>query len=136
MGRPLVALFTCVALAGCSAGSDVPAAEHGIVSFHADLNAGNFNKIYDGGGPELKSATSKERFLKILTAVHSRLGTYRSGKAVGWNDNLTTGGHFVSIRFQATYQKGSASEDFGYRMDGNRATLIGYHVNSDALLLS
>jgi hypothetical protein len=134
MKRHFVALMACANLAGCSTGSDVPAAERGIRAFHAELNAGKFEQIYDDSGPELKSMTSKDKFLKILTAVHSKLGAYRTGQALGWNDNVTTSGHFVSVRLKATYQKGSAEEAFGYRVDGDRTTLVGYHVNSDAFL--
>jgi hypothetical protein len=125
-----------MALGACTPSSDVPAAEQGIAAFHSDLNAGNLDKIYDGSGADLKTATSKERFGQILTAVHSKLGLFKNGKSVGWNDNATTGGHFVAINYEAAYQKGSAAENFVFRIDGKQAALVGYHVNSDALLLN
>lgn len=129
-------LIATVSLAGCSPGTDVPAAERAIVEFHSDLNAANFQKIYDSGDADLKAATTKDTFGKILNAVHSKLGLFKTGKSADWNDNATTGGHFVTINYQAAYQKGSAVENFVYRMDGNRAALVGYHINSDALLLN
>jgi len=104
--------------------------------FHSDLNAGNFQRIYDTSDAQLKAATDKEKFGKILNAVHSKLGLFKSGKSAGWNDNATTGGRFVTISYEAAYQKGSAQENFVYRIDGNSAALVGYHVNSDALLLN
>jgi len=136
MRNCLAFVVASLGLVGCSPGADVPAAEHAIVEFHSDLNAANFQKIYSAGDAELKSATTDAMFSKILNAVHSKLGLFKTGKSAGWNDNVTTGGHFVTISYQAAYQKGSAVESFIYRIDGNRAALVGYHINSDALLLN
>ena len=136
MRSHLLAFIACAALTGCSPSSDVPAAEDGIAAFHSDLNAGNFDRLYNGSGAELKAATSKEMFAKILNAVHSKLGLFRNGKSVGWNDNATTGGRYVTINYEAAYEKGSAQENFVYSIDGKQAALVGYHVNSEALLLN
>ena len=136
MRSQFMTIIACTILAGCSPSSDVPAAERGIALFHSDLNAGNFQKIYDTSDAQLKAAASKEFFGKILNAVHSKLGLFKNGKSAGWNDNATTSGRFVSINYQAAYQKGSAQENFVYRIDGNHAALVGYHVTSDALLLN
>ena len=135
MAKHRATLIACAILAGCSPSADTGAAENAISSFHSDLNAGNFDKIYDGASSELKAAATKEKFSQILNAVHSKLGTFKSGKSTGWNDNVTTSGHFVTISYEATYEKGAAAEDFVYRVIGDRAALVGYHVNSDALLL-
>jgi len=129
-------LFSVSALSACSPGADTEAAEKSIASFHADLNAGKLDKIYDDSGSELKAAANKDKFTKILNAVHTKLGMFKNGKSVGWNDNVTTGGHFVTINYQATYDKGAAAENFVFRVAGGGSALVGYHVNSDALLLN
>jgi hypothetical protein len=53
---------------------------------------------------------------------------------VGWNDNVTTGGHFVTVNYAANYARGTAQESFVYRLDGTSAVLAGYHINSTALI--
>lgn len=136
MSKHWATFIGCVSLAACSPGADTKVAEDAISSFHADLNTGNFDKIYDRAGSDLKAAATKDKFTKILNAVHSKLGMYKGGKSDGWNDNVTTGGHFVTISYQASYEKGAAAENFVYRVEGNRALLSGYHVSSDALLLN
>ena len=132
----IVALIACLTLTGCSPSSDVPAAEHGIATFHSDLNAGNFQRIYEASDAQLKGDTSKEMFGKILNAVHTKLGRFKGGKSAGWNDNATTSGRFVTINYEAAYEKGTAQENFVYRITGNHAALVGYHINSAALLLN
>jgi hypothetical protein len=129
-------LLSVSVLSACSPGADTQAAEKSIASFHADLNAGNFDKIYDGSGPDLKAVANKDKFTKILNAVHTKLGVFKDGKSVGWNDNVTTGGHFVTINYKADYNKGSADENFVFRVEETGSSLVGYHVNSEALLLN
>jgi len=114
----------------------VPAAENAIAAFHSELNVGDFNKVYDNGSAELKTATSRKKFCMILNAVHSKLGLFTNGRSTGWNDSATINGHYVTINFDADYQKGSATENFVFQITGSRAVLVGYHVNSDALLLN
>ena len=41
----------------------------------------------------------------------------------------------VTINYQAQYEKGAASEQFVFRIDGGKALLAGYNINSDALIL-
>ena len=135
MRKHWVMLTASAALASCSPGADTKAAENGISSFHSDLNAGNFDRIYNESGSELKTAATKDKFSLILNAVHSKLGKFKNGKSVGWNDNVTTNGHFVTMNYEANYEKGTASENFVFKVSGSAADLVGYHVNSDALLL-
>lgn len=125
-----------LALVGCSAGEDVPLANKAIDRFHAALNAGQFDPIYVGAAKEMKDTTPQPRLVALLSAVHRKLGTFRSGSSVGWNDNVNPGGHFVTINYQASYEHGPAAESFVYRIEDGHATLAGYHVNADALILN
>ncbi len=128
-------MFTALALAGCSAGEDVPLANKAIDRFHTALNAGQFDPIYAGSAKDMKDTTPQPRLVALLAAVHRKLGTFRSGNSVGWNDNVNPAGHFVTINYQAKYEHGPAAENFVYRIENGRATLAGYHVNADALIL-
>lgn len=136
MSRMGIALLGVATLSACSPLADTKAAEQSIVSFHADLNGGNFDKIYDASGPDLKAAANKEKFTKILDVVHKKLGMFKDGKSMGWNDNVTAAGHFVTVNYKAAYDKGEAAENFVFRLEGGKSTLVGYHVNSDALFLN
>ena len=124
-----------VALGGCSFGKDVPIAEKAIDGFHAQLDAGHYDAIYDAGSADLKATAKKEEMNALLAAVHRKLGAFKSGKTDGWNDNVTTGGHLVTLSYSASYEHGAAAEQFVYRLAGSQAQLAGYHVNSNALIL-
>ena len=124
-----------VALGGCSFGKDVPVAEKAAHAFHAQLNAGQFAAIYTGGGAELKAVTKQADMVALLDAVHRKLGAFKSGKTQGWNDNVTTDGHMITLNYAAVYQNGGADEQFVYRLTGGQTQLVGYHVNSNQLIL-
>ena len=127
-----VALF----LAACSPAADTKAAEGGVVSFHNALNNGQFDQIYNATGPEFKAASTRVDFVKILTAVHRKLGNFRSGKTDTWNDNATTSGTYVTLEREAQFDRGPAQEQFVFKMDGPNAVVVGYHINSNTLITS
>lgn len=98
--RGLVILLVAgLALAGCSFGKGAELAEASIVSFHRSLDAGRFAQIYEASGAEMKNATKQEAFVQLLAAVHRKLGVFKSGTTVGWNDNATPGGEFVTVNY-------------------------------------
>jgi hypothetical protein len=135
--RNLMALLAVTfALTGCSMGADISAAEANIPSFHENLDAGKFGIIYETSSSDFKRATTEAALTQLLSAVHRKLGQFQSGKAEGWNDNVTTSGHFVTVNYAAHYARGTAQENFVYRLDGAAVTLAGYHINSTALILN
>ena len=127
-------VMAAMLLASCSPGADLPLGDKAIEAFHADMNAGRFAAIYDASGKEMKSATTREGLTKLLAAIHGKLGPFKSGSRNGWNDNVNTNGHFLTLNYSATYQKGAGEEEFVYRIEGGKAVLIGYHINSQALI--
>jgi hypothetical protein len=136
MRRTMMAMLGALALAGCSIGADVPVAQKAITAFHAQLDAAQFGPIYTQSGKEMRDSTTQPRLTAILEAVHRKLGLFKSGKSIGWNDNVNTSGHYIAINYQAVYEHGPAAENFVYRIDNGKATLAGYHVNSDVLVLN
>jgi hypothetical protein len=134
--RVLAIIAAALALSACSIGKDVPVAEAAATSFHQQLDAGKFVDTWQYAAPELRAATPKDEWLKMLDVVHRKLGKFRSTKTVGWNDNFNNGQHYVVLNQQAEYERGSAQEQFVYRIAAGKAALAGYHVNSNALILN
>ena len=121
-------------LGACSPTADTKAAEEGVTAFHQTMDAGNYAAIYDASSSDMKSSISRDDFVKLLTGLHNKLGPFKSGKTKSWNDNATTGGHYVSLTRDALFEKGPGTEDFVFRVEGNRPVLAGYHVNSNVLI--
>ena len=134
--RLLAIIAAALALSACSIGKDVPVAEAAVARFHQQLDAGRFADTLENTTPQLAAAAGREKWLALLTAVHAKLGKFRSAKTVGWNDNFTNGDHFITLNVASQYERGTAQEQFVYRIWGEKALLAGYHVNSDALILN
>ena len=123
---------TAVVLSSCSGGENLAAADKAVERFHQQLNAGQLDMIYAESAPAMKSATSKDEMVKLLTAVRSKLGTYKSGTRNSWGVNYGTNASTV-ILFDSTYEKGKAQETFTFK-NGPKAPLIGYNINSPTLI--
>jgi len=130
-----VVLGAAALLSGCSMKADMDATNAGIARFHQEVEAGQFARIYDESSPLMKAAATKDGFVGFLSAVHKKLGAFKGGNVGGFNDNVSTGGHRVIVGYQAQYQNGPAAETFTFAIEGGRALLVGYNINSTALIL-
>jgi hypothetical protein len=130
----LATLGAALLAAACNVKADLSSSDAAIAAFHDQLDRGQFAQIYAASAPEMKAVTNEVDLTKLLEAVHTKLGRFKSGRTAGWNDTRNTSGHFVNVGYQATYEKGPAMEEFLFRIDGDRAALAGYHVNSNALI--
>jgi opacity protein-like surface antigen len=134
--RPLVVLAALFAtLCGCSMSADTAAADQAVPKFHEQLDAGRFDEIYGQSGDELKNATTQQDFVAFLDAVHRKLGNTKAADKIGWNVNYQTSGSFVTLVYKTTFASGDAQEEFVFRMHDKDALLVGYHINSTALIL-
>ena len=128
----------CAVLLFCSCGAitkDKVIAEQATVQFHSQLNAGQYNSVYDAADPKLHEATTEANLAKLLDAVHRKLGTVRQSNLLGWSTNWHTGqGTTVTLSYNTTFSAGSGTEQFVWHIDQNRALLYGYDINSADLI--
>jgi Protein of unknown function (DUF4019) len=121
-------------LAGCSMSADSKLAEQAVPEFHRMLDAEQFEPIYDAAASELKGAITRKEFTELLSAVHRKLGATKSSDQQGWRVNYNTSGTFVTLTCQTHYTEGDATEQFVYRLQGDKALLAGYNINSLTLI--
>lgn len=127
-----------VALLFCSCGSiskDRTIAEQATVQFHSQLDAGQYNSVYDAADPKLHDMTTEADLAKLLGAVHRKLGTVRQSTLLNWRADWHTGqGTTLTLTYTTTFSAGSGTEEFAWHIDNNRALLYGYHINSADLI--
>ena len=105
-----------------------------IGGFHSELNAGNFDQIYEDSASDWKQASPKDDTIKLFTSIHNKLGGFISATQTGWHVNYGTAGTIVTIVDDSKFQKAQGVETFTYRVSGSTAQLVGYNINSRALL--
>jgi hypothetical protein len=131
----LTMLAMAAVFAACSASANTKQAEAAVQQFHDLLDDGKSTAIYESAGDDLKRVSSEQQFVPLLDAVHRKLGQTKTATRSGWNVNYSTSGNFITLNYQTVYAEGDASEQFVYRMVGDKPILVGYHINSNALIL-
>ena len=134
--KKIVVAVLLLGLAGCSVGADIPAAQKAVVRFHTMLDAGQSAQIARDSAAEMKGATTEPKLTALLDAVHRKLGTVKKAQQNGWNDQVNTGGHFITLNYATSYTRGEAIETFVFKIADGQAKLAGYNVNSDAMLIN
>ena len=109
-------------------------AEPAVEKFHTQFNAKQFTEIYNEADPEFKTTVTEEELVTLLEAVHRKLGTVTKANAAGWNVNATTAGTLVKLSYDVDFSEGKGTEEFVYRVNGDKAGLYNYHVNSPLLI--
>ena len=111
------------------------AAEQAVADFHKLYNDGKLTEIYSAGHSKFKSAATEKQFLEFIGAVQRKLGKVTQTSNAGFNIrtfNLTT---TVVLNQSTTFEQGTGTETFTFQMDGDKAVLVGYNINSRDLIL-
>jgi Protein of unknown function (DUF4019) len=128
-----IVLFV-MAVAGCGGKQQIASAEAGVTQFHAQLDAGNFGQIYTDSDSAMKSASSQEKFVALLEAIHRKLGAVKSANRQTFFFNYGTTGKVLRLTYATQYDADNAIEEFVFRINGDDVRLAGYHINSEALV--
>jgi Protein of unknown function (DUF4019)/NTF2-like N-terminal transpeptidase domain len=131
---PLSMVLFALAVASCGGKQQIANAETAVTQFHAQLNAGNFDQIYTDSDAAMKNASSQEKFVALLDAIHRKLGAAKSANRQSFFMNYGTSGKFLRLTYASQYDADNATEEFVFRVDGNNVRLAGYHINSEALV--
>ncbi|MEE4452608.1 DUF4019 domain-containing protein [Novosphingobium resinovorum] len=124
-------------LSGCNVKESIRDAGAEVVRFHAALDAGHSQAIWDATGADMRKATTQQQFVALLDAVHRKLGRVKSSKQVGWNSNSTTGGSFMTVTNETVFERGSGTEQFVFRKEeADKLALVGYHIQSNEMMLN
>ena len=134
--RALVLALLGAVAAGCSSSAQITEAQQAVSTFHKQLDAGRFDEIYVASSDDLKNMSKQAEFVALLSAVHRKLGTTRSAESQGWNVNYRPSGTLVMLTYKTAYTQGDAAEQFAFAMRDDAAVLVGYHINSNTLILN
>ena len=124
-----------LALTACSLVFDAAPAERAVEEFHASLDAGRFEALYDSAGDEMKNASSKQDFVAFVDAVHRKLGAVKAVEKIGTHRTAGTRGTFLVLTYRTTFTEGPATETFSFRIASGAPVLVGYNVNSNLLIV-
>jgi hypothetical protein len=132
----LVVLIAVIWRCGKSDSADIRISDQAIVRFHQQFNAGAFEDIYDDASDQLRSSTTKDEWLKLLSAVQRKLGGFvRADGNTYYNITTNFNKTFVTITVQTEFARGTGKERFTWSVAGNDAILISYNIDSRDLIV-
>ena len=132
--RTLISLVFLQLLLACGVQENFDEADAEINDFHYNYNNNEWDDIWSRTSPEFRKQQSKESFVNFLDGVKSVLGDELEGTQTGWNVNTTPMGTFTVVTKQTRFEKGEATEVFTFRIDDSRVEMVGYNINSQAMM--
>jgi hypothetical protein len=127
-------LLTGLSLAACSGTQKINMAQEATAHFHEMMSAGQFEQIYAQTDDTFKKATTAEDLTRFLSIMNRKLGIVKTSGRDAWNVGFTPSGTSVTLRYTTQFDHGTGAETFVYRFADGRALLVGYHINSIALM--
>ena len=135
--RPILFLTFIAAffiVSSCSFTKGKARGEEAVVKFHNQFNAGRFHEIYAQSDEGFRKATSEADTLALFEAVRRKLGTVKNSNQTGWHVNATSAGTMVTLAYEVEFSEGKGTEQFVFHVNGDKALLFNYNVNSPLLI--
>ncbi len=119
---------------GCGAQKDMEAASAAVTQFHGQLDHQDYLSIYKNADERFRAASEQDDFLALMTAVHNKLGMVQQSSRQGFFVNYNTSGTSIRLTYATKFGSGDAEEEFLWSKSGDSFRLLGYHINSNALI--
>ena len=133
--RKVILLIALLVLSSaCSLTKGKATAEAAVVKFHDQFNAGKFQEIYSQADEGFKKSVSEDDFIAMLEGVQRKLGMVREDHSTSWGVNTTSAGTMATLGYDVDFTAGKGSEKFIFHIDGDKALLYHYNVNSPLLI--
>lgn len=127
-------LLLVTLLQGCGMAGAKERSLAAVMVFHKQLNAGDFNSIWNSADDAFKANSSRQQYDQFMSAVHRKLGKVIRTSTVNWSvrsHNLKT---MVMLVQQTQFERGSGSEQFTFIAKDDGVKLLSYNVNSMDLI--
>ena len=132
-GFSLVAALTSASIC-CSFTKASQLAESSVAEFHTQYNSGHFHEIFVQTDEGFQKSGKEADFQAYLEAMRRKLGSVKEATRAASNINTTPSGTFVTLNYNVNFTEGKGSEQFVFRISGDKALLFSYNVNSPLLI--
>ena len=143
MGKIGILIFTAVlaCILSCGGGNRrsgiPPAAQSVLDSAIQDIDAGNYDKLYQEASDEWRNQVSLEDSRAKIQKVRDTLGQVRTRTLQSAREEQTStapvAGHSLTAFYEATFDRGTGMEAFVLVEHGGRWYLAKYYVTSSGL---
>ena len=111
-------------------------ADKAASEFHGLYDVEDYDKIFDTAHADFKASKPKAEIISFVRSVREKLGKVKSSNRTGWQANSMNMKTNVVLTFSTEFENGKGEETFTYRIADGKATLLGWYVNSNDLILT
>jgi len=122
------------AASSCSFTKGKSLAESAVAQFHNQYNSGQFHEIYVQADEGFRKSSNEASLVEYLEAMRRKLGTVKQANQTGWHVNATPAGTMVTLGYDVEFSHGKGTEQFVFRVTGDKALLYSFNVNSPLLI--
>lgn len=128
----MLAYFTWQCGSAMSAGARL--SDDAVRHFHSQLDSEAFGDIFGESDEAFQNSGNREDIIKFLSGVHSKLGRSHDFTRTNISVNASTGGTFIKVIYESTFDQGGAVETFTWRKVAGRLKLVAYQITSNIFL--
>lgn len=99
--------------------------------FHSRVDSEQYALIYQSADAEMKETTQELSFVNLLQNAHQTLGPVQSTVLKGTVFQLAQG--TIRLNYDTSFARGSAREEFVWKVEKDRAMLKSYKISSKEL---
>jgi hypothetical protein len=111
-------------------------AEPGVATFHKQLDAADYDGIWNDAHEDFRKASGKDAYRKFVEAVHRKLGNVKSTTNAGWQVNNYNFVTRVVLQQHTVFERGAGDETFTFVLKDNSPKLLGYNIQSTDLIVN
>ncbi len=104
-------------------------------AFHEQYNNQDFAAMIDGAHPDMLKASSEDELTDLYSMIRKKLGKVLDTKTVSWNVRTFNTTTTVVLIQDTTFEEGKGKETFTFRIQDEKALLLGYNINSNDLIM-
>ena len=122
----LILIFS-IAVPACVPSKDKGVALKAIEQFHSQYNNNQFAELYESADQKAKDTIAKDDFVEDMKAMRLGQGAVLKSEEKRIDYNYAEGMAILKITVLVSFEKGTATEDFSYRIVDGKPQLLSYH---------
>lgn len=103
--------------------------------FHRQLNDEKYQQIFSDSDKEFQSSIGEAKAIEYFSAVRRKLGKVKRTELKGWDFNNENNQTLIAVFYETEFEMDKAREEFIWRIDGDKAFLFRYNVDSPTLVI-
>lgn len=127
--------FGALILVSCNPVKSTAEADKAAAEFHSLYDAEDYDKIFDTAHADFKASQPKVETIDFIRSVREKLGKVKSTNRTGWQANSFNMNTNVILTHETEFENGKGVETFTYRIENGSAVLLGWYINSNALIV-